>query len=119
MSLNHVKAFYDELANNKKFRKEIQEVNSKEECSEIVKKAGYYFTTEEFEEYTSQLLESLTTDDELQELGEKELTAVFGGIGISTAIKPYGVPSRLWDSLNSNSFSSKVGIANSTFRVNG
>lgn len=79
MSLENVKAFYKRLASDEVFRAQIQGVNSKAECSQIVKGAGYDFTQEEYEEYTAQLLESSATDGELKELDEKELEAVFGG----------------------------------------
>lgn len=89
MSLENVKAFYEKLATDEDFRTQIQNVQSKEECSQIVKSVGYYFTQQEFEEYTSQLLESTTNDGELQDLNEKELEAVFGGA--SSLLKPIGI----------------------------
>jgi predicted ribosomally synthesized peptide with nif11-like leader len=79
MSLENVKAFYQKLANDEAFRNQIQSVNSKEECSQIVRTAGFNFTQEEYEEYTAQLLESDPNDSELKDLSEKELEAVFGG----------------------------------------
>jgi predicted ribosomally synthesized peptide with nif11-like leader len=92
MSLENVKAFYDHLANDEAFRTQIQGVNSKEECSQIVKAAGYDFTLEEYEEYTAQLLESANGESELKDLSEKELAAVFGGLtGQSKFQPPYGV----------------------------
>lgn len=79
MSLTNVKAFYQRLANDEAFRSQIQNVKSKEECSQIVRAAGYNFTQQEYEEYTAQLLESDTGDSELKDLSEQELEAVFGG----------------------------------------
>ncbi len=79
MSRENVKAFYARLAIDEAFRAQIQSANSKAECSQIVRAAGYDFTQSEYEEYTVQLLESGTTDGELKELNEKELEAVFGG----------------------------------------
>jgi predicted ribosomally synthesized peptide with nif11-like leader len=79
MSLENVKAFYERLATDEVFRSQIQGVKNKDECSQIVKGAGYDFTQQEFEEYTVQLLESSTNNDELMDLNEKELEAVFGG----------------------------------------
>jgi predicted ribosomally synthesized peptide with nif11-like leader len=79
MSLANVKAFYQRLANDEAFRSQIQSVQSKEECSQIVKAAGYDFTPQEYEEYTMQLLESDSNDSELKDLSEQELEAVFGG----------------------------------------
>jgi predicted ribosomally synthesized peptide with nif11-like leader len=92
MSLEHVKAFYEHLASDEAFRTQIQGVNSKKECSQIVKAAGYDFTLQEYEEYTAQLLESANGESELKDLSEKELAAVFGGLtGQSKFQPPYGV----------------------------
>jgi predicted ribosomally synthesized peptide with nif11-like leader len=91
MSLENVKAFYQRLASDELFRTQIQSVNSKAECSQIVKGAGYDFTQEEYEEYTAQLLESGATDGELRELDEKELEAVFGGAFSLNQAMIYGV----------------------------
>jgi predicted ribosomally synthesized peptide with nif11-like leader len=91
MSLAHVKAFYQQLAKDEALRNQIQSVNSKEECSQIVKAAGYDFTLEEYEEYTAQLLESADGEGELKDLSEKELAAVFGGLTLKYKIQPmYG-----------------------------
>ena len=80
MSLENVKSFYEYLEDNEAFRDQIKAAENKEECSQIVKEAGFDFTLEEYEEYTYQLLESANSEDEIQDLGEKELAAVFGGI---------------------------------------
>ncbi|MDZ8086227.1 MAG: Nif11-like leader peptide family natural product precursor [Nostoc sp. DedQUE12b] len=97
MSLKNVQAFYTRLANDEAFRAQIQGVTSKDECSQVVKSAGYDFTQDEFEEYTAQLLESETAESELQDLGEKELEAVVGGLIQSSNILIYGAPAGLWD----------------------
>ena len=97
MSLENVKSFYKHLEENEAFRDQIKAAENKEECSQIVKEAGFDFTLEEYEEYTYQLLESTNSEDEIQDLGEKELAAVFGGItGNNSRIRPiirplYGV----------------------------
>ncbi|MEJ6486770.1 Nif11-like leader peptide family natural product precursor [Nostoc punctiforme UO1] len=103
MSLKDVQSFYIRIANDESFRIQIKNVQSKEECSQIVKAAGYDFNQEELEEYTNQLLELSSTDNELRDLNEKELEAVFGGIS-SFFTNPedrmytmYGVPRGLWD----------------------
>ena len=98
MSIENVQAFYAQLANDEAFRAQIQGVTSKAEYSQVVKSAGYDFTQDEFEEYTAQLLESTAGDDELKDLNEKELEAVFGGASSITGtekltIQPiYGLP---------------------------
>lgn len=79
MSLESVKAFYEGLRSDEALRTQIQGVQSKEECSQVVKNAGYDFTPEEFEEYTADLLESTLADRELTELDEKELASIVGG----------------------------------------
>jgi predicted ribosomally synthesized peptide with nif11-like leader len=79
MSLKDVKAFYQRLSDDETFRNQIQNVNSKEECSQIVQAAGYNFNQQEYEEYTTQLLDSDGNAEELKDLSEQELEAVFGG----------------------------------------
>ena len=80
MSLEQVKGFYQKLDTDEVFRSQIQAVKSKEECSQIVKAAGYNFTQQEFEEYTAQMLEADPSESELEDLSEKELETVFGGL---------------------------------------
>ncbi|MCC5614780.1 Nif11-like leader peptide family natural product precursor [Nostoc sp. CHAB 5836] len=89
MSLENVGVFYERLAKDEGLRTQIQGAKSKDECSQIVKNAGYNFTSQEFEEFTAQLLELDTNDGELQNLDEKELAAVFGGIRV---VPIYGTP---------------------------
>jgi predicted ribosomally synthesized peptide with nif11-like leader len=79
MSLANVQAFYQRLATDEPFRLQIQGVETKEECSQIVQGAGYDFTQEEFEEFTAQLLESTADEEGIKDLNERELEAVFGG----------------------------------------
>ncbi len=103
MSLENVKAFYERLANDQAFRAQIQGVNSKDECRQIVQSAGYDFTQEELEDYTGQLLESSAAEDGLRDLDQQELEAVFGGstqfLGINGGLQAlYGVvwPPKDW-----------------------
>lgn len=44
MNFEAVQAFYQRLATDEAFRTQIQKVKSKEECSQIVKTAGFNFT---------------------------------------------------------------------------
>ncbi len=81
MSLKNVQLFYEKLSVDEHFSAQIQSVASKEECSQIVKAAGYDFTQQEFEDYTAQVLEISSSKQELQFLNERELEAVVGGIG--------------------------------------
>jgi predicted ribosomally synthesized peptide with nif11-like leader len=77
MSLDNVKLFYQRLSTDAAFSTTIQSAESKEVCSKIVKAAGYDFTSQEFEEYTAQLLEN---DSELRSIDERELELIAGGI---------------------------------------
>jgi predicted ribosomally synthesized peptide with nif11-like leader len=81
MSLKDVQLFYERLSVDEHLSAQIQNVASKEECSQIVKAAGYNFTQQEFEDYTAQALEINSSKQELQFLDERELEAVVGGIG--------------------------------------
>ena len=95
MSVENVKAFYQRLAQDEGFRSQLAEVKTKEECSQLVQQAGYDFTQEEFQSYTYELLESNLNKGELEDLNEKELEAVFGGISSKMPSPPiqalYGV----------------------------
>ncbi|TRU85125.1 MAG: Nif11-like leader peptide family natural product precursor [Microcystis novacekii Mn_MB_F_20050700_S1] len=94
MALEQVHAFYQKVASDESFRSRIQSVNSKEECSEIVKAAGFDFTPQEFEEYTARLLESDRPDEEIKDLSEEDLAAVAGGFigGFPKLYLMYGLP---------------------------
>lgn len=93
MALEQVNAFYQKVASDESFRSRIQSVNSKEECSEIVKGAGFDFTPQEFEEYTGRLLESDRPDEEIKDLSDEDLAAVAGGFIGSSLFRPmYGLP---------------------------
>ncbi|MBW4510790.1 MAG: Nif11-like leader peptide family natural product precursor [Scytonematopsis contorta HA4267-MV1] len=97
MSLEDVKKFYQRLGTDEEFLAQIKSVKDKEECSQIVKSAGYYFTKAEFEEYTSNLLDLASDEEELMDLDERELEAIFGGasnylIEPSRYILAYGGP---------------------------
>jgi predicted ribosomally synthesized peptide with nif11-like leader len=89
MSLENVGAFYQRIASDESFRMKIQNVESKEECSQIVKSAGFHFTQQELSEYNAQALKGVASDDDLETLDEKELASVFGGI---TNVMMYGLP---------------------------
>ncbi|CCI02432.1 Nif11-like leader peptide family natural product precursor [Microcystis aeruginosa] len=93
MALEQVHAFYQKVASDESFRSRIQSVNSKEECSEIVKAAGFDFTAQEFEEYTARLLESDRLEEEVKDLSEEDLAAIAGGfIGSIPKMLMYGLP---------------------------
>jgi predicted ribosomally synthesized peptide with nif11-like leader len=76
MSLENVKLFYARLAIDEAFRTQIQSSQTKEECRQTVKDAGYDFTSQELEDYTAQML---NPTDDLTDLDEAELETVLGG----------------------------------------
>ncbi len=93
MSLENVQAFYERIADDKEFLAELQATETQEEGKKILEDAGYEFTSEELEEYTSQLLESTDGEDSvLEDLNEEQMAVVFGGL--NSGIQPiYGIPS--------------------------
>jgi predicted ribosomally synthesized peptide with nif11-like leader len=97
MSVQNVKSFHKKLSQDEAFRGQIKNVRSKEDCSRIVKAAGYDFTQEEFDDYTSQLLEKDTNiGNDVEKIGERELEAVYGGFMhprlIDNPMQIYGSP---------------------------
>jgi predicted ribosomally synthesized peptide with nif11-like leader len=83
MSLENVKLFYARLAIDEAFRTQVQSAQTKEECSQTVKDAGYDFTSQELEDYTAQML---NPPDGLTDLDEAELEAVMGGFQALTKL---------------------------------
>jgi len=80
MSLENVQAFYERIADDREFLAELQASQTEEEGKKILAEAGYDFTTEELEEYTSQMLESTDAENNMfEELNEEQMTAVVGG----------------------------------------
>jgi predicted ribosomally synthesized peptide with nif11-like leader len=78
--MSSVEAFYARLTEDEAFRAQVQSATSKEECSRIVKAAGYDFTQEELDTYNKKLLIDTGLDSsQLQELNEKEVAEVLGG----------------------------------------
>ncbi|MGL5805380.1 MAG: Nif11-like leader peptide family natural product precursor [Xenococcaceae cyanobacterium] len=57
MSLENVRDFYSRLATDEAFRARISIAENKNECTQIVEAAGFDFTPEEFEQYTSRWLQ--------------------------------------------------------------
>ena len=53
MSFKSIKDYYLRLGKDEAFRHQIQKTKSKDEYIQILREAGYYFTEEEFAEYTS------------------------------------------------------------------
>jgi predicted ribosomally synthesized peptide with nif11-like leader len=80
MSLENVKLFYARLAVDETLRAQVQNTKTREDGQQIAKAAGFDFTPQEFEEYTSQVLEGRYEADELAPLADKELAEVIGGI---------------------------------------
>ncbi len=100
MSLENVRAFYERIADDQEFLTQLQATETQEEGKKILEDAGYDFTAEELEEYTSQMLESSDAEDSvLEDLNEKQMEAVFGG-ALGGVIQPmYGIiwwPPKPW-----------------------
>ncbi|VEP18563.1 Nitrogen fixation protein (fragment) [Hyella patelloides LEGE 07179] len=89
MSQEQVKSFYERLAQDEVFKAQIEGAESPQECSQIMREAGYDFTQEEFEAFTAQLLDSDDAKNSFDELSEKTLEAVLGGCGDPQPV--YGV----------------------------
>ena len=70
MSNRNIKLFYDRMSSDQDFNNKIQGIDKKEFMS-IVNAEGYDFTQQEFEDYTAEMLESVS---------EQELEAVVGGM---------------------------------------
>ena len=90
MSKKDVKAFYERLGKDETFKAHIEGAESKQKYSQIIREAGYDFTQEEFEEFTAQLLNSNAAEDSSDELNEKTLEAVLGGIKLPDVVQLYG-----------------------------
>lgn len=90
MSLENVRTFYENLANDESFHTSIQNVKSKHECIQLVRAAGYDFSQEEFEEYTAQLLD--LSNEEIKDLDVKEMAMVVGGRRPPANLMVYGLP---------------------------
>ncbi|MGK7923575.1 MAG: Nif11-like leader peptide family natural product precursor [Trichodesmium sp.] len=91
MSLENVQAFYERIADDQEFLAQLQAIETKQERKNILEEAGYDFTTEELEEYTSQMLESSDAEDSvLEDLNDKQMAAVFGGLRVGIIQAIYG-----------------------------
>jgi predicted ribosomally synthesized peptide with nif11-like leader len=80
MSLENVKLFYARVATDKVFRIQIQQLERKDEGYQLAKAMGFDFTSQEFEDYTAQVLEAGAVKDELLSIDTKELAGVLGGM---------------------------------------
>jgi len=81
MSLQNVQAFYERIAEDREFLAQLQATQTQEEGKKILAEAGYDFTSEELEEYTSQMLESTDPENNMfEELNEEQMAAVVGGL---------------------------------------
>jgi predicted ribosomally synthesized peptide with nif11-like leader len=96
MSLKNVELFYDRLLTDETFKQKIQNAGSKENCSLLVKAAGYDFTQQELEDYTAQAIQIRSSEQEFRSLSERELEAVAGGmlkfILPPQMVQEYGLP---------------------------
>ncbi|ACK68893.1 protein of unknown function nitrogen fixation [Gloeothece citriformis PCC 7424] len=98
MSLQNVEAFYQRMTTDPEFSNQVQQAKTSEERIKVIRNEGYYFTQEEFDEYTDKFLMSKFEEGELVDLSERELDAVLGGLkgSFPKAIALYGIPPYLY-----------------------
>lgn len=75
MSTESAKAFFNRITEDEAFNTQYQNASSDKERRKFITSAGYSFT---FEEWETIIAESNSSEDELS---DKELTEVSGGIG--------------------------------------
>ena len=96
MSLENVQAFYERIADDQEFLAQLQATQTQEEGKKILAEAGYEFSTEELEEYTSQMLESTDGENNVfEEMNEEQLAAVVGGLA-RIPIQPQPMYGIIW-----------------------
>ncbi|MBD1930052.1 Nif11-like leader peptide family natural product precursor [Trichocoleus sp. FACHB-90] len=76
MSVESARAFYERVATDEGFQKQLRNAASDDKRLEIVRIAGYSFTQQEWEAALAQISES---DD--NKLSDAQLEAIAGGIG--------------------------------------
>jgi predicted ribosomally synthesized peptide with nif11-like leader len=102
--MSPIEAFYNRLAQDAKFRTQVQGATSKQECSQIIKAAGYHFTPDEFNAYNAKLLATAKLDaSQIQDLEEREMAEVLGGFYWSKFWQIYGSP-HPWDNIQDQLF---------------
>jgi predicted ribosomally synthesized peptide with nif11-like leader len=84
MTIENAKAFYQRMTEDSDFRTPFEEASTNEERQQLIKDAGYDFTTEEWQEAVAEIQAA----DSNQELQEEELEAIAGGV---QAVALYGV----------------------------
>jgi predicted ribosomally synthesized peptide with nif11-like leader len=84
MTIENAKAFYQRMSEDSDFRTPFEEAFSKEERQQLIKDAGYDFTTDEWQAAVAEI-QAADSDEELK---EEELEAIAGGV---QAVAMYGV----------------------------
>jgi predicted ribosomally synthesized peptide with nif11-like leader len=84
MSIKNAKAFYQRITEDSDFRTPFESASTKEERRQLIKDAGYDFTTDEWQAAIAEI----QAVDSNQEIQEAELEAVSGGF---QAVAIYGV----------------------------
>jgi predicted ribosomally synthesized peptide with nif11-like leader len=84
MSIKNAKAFYQRITEDSDFRTPFESASTKEERRQLIKDAGYDFTTDEWQAAVTEI----QAVDSNQEIQEAELEAVSGGF---QAVAIYGV----------------------------
>jgi predicted ribosomally synthesized peptide with nif11-like leader len=76
MSIESAKAFYQRMTEDSDFRTPFESASTKEERRQLIKEAGYDFTTDEWQAVVTEIQAA----DSNEELQEEELEAIAGGI---------------------------------------
>ncbi len=105
MSVESAKAFYERVATDEAFQKQLRNAASNNQRLKIILAAGYSFTSQEWEIALAQISRS---DD--SKLSDVELEAIAGGVG--TVAKEqvsfnYQLPRRVWSGLKPSTNSIK------------
>jgi predicted ribosomally synthesized peptide with nif11-like leader len=75
MSIESAKDFYQRMTEDSNFRTPFESASTKEERQQLIRDAGYDFTTEEWQEAITEI----QTADSNEELQEEDLEAIAGG----------------------------------------
>ncbi len=85
MSIESAKTFYQRVTTDEAFRTQIESYPTEERAT-VLREAGYDFTQEEWEAASAEILQTTSSEGELN---EAQLEAIAGGV---KAIALYGLP---------------------------
>ncbi|MEH2326472.1 MAG: Nif11-like leader peptide family RiPP precursor [Nostoc sp.] len=105
MSVESAKAFYERVATDEAFQKQLRDAGSNNQRLKIIQAAGYSFTSQEWE---ITLAEISRLDD--SKLSDAQLEAIAGGVGTVAQEQVwfnYQLPQRIWSGLKPSTNSIK------------